>query len=255
MSGVYDNPKYYEIAFSFRDIPAEVNVFEECFRRFSHIPVKSVLELGCGNSPHMEELAKRGYEYNGLDMSEAMLEYSREKAKLLGGRINLIRGNMVDFALDTSVDFALVMLGSLFTTSTNELISHFESVARALKAGGLYFLDWCVQFEPPWESQGKSSWELERDGIRVKTTASWEAVSLARQTFREKIVLDIDDHGEKFTIEGIDIRRAIYPQEFLRFIDDCKDFEFVGWWNKWDLNQPLEHAIRIDRPICIIRRK
>ncbi len=29
MSELYDHPKYYEIAFSFRDIPAEVDLFEE----------------------------------------------------------------------------------------------------------------------------------------------------------------------------------------------------------------------------------
>lgn len=42
MSNLYDNPKYYEIAFSFRDIHAEVDVFEEYFKCFSQIPVKSV---------------------------------------------------------------------------------------------------------------------------------------------------------------------------------------------------------------------
>lgn len=61
MSEVYDYPEYYEIAFSWRDIPTEVDLFEECIRRFSKIQVKSVLEIGCGNSPHMEELIKRGY--------------------------------------------------------------------------------------------------------------------------------------------------------------------------------------------------
>lgn len=90
MSNLYDNPKYYEIAFSFRDIPAEVDVFEECFKRFSRILVKSVLELGCGNSPHMEELIKRGYQYNGLDLSKAMLEYSKQKASRIGAEVNLI---------------------------------------------------------------------------------------------------------------------------------------------------------------------
>ncbi len=49
MSQVYDNPKYYEIAFSFRDTSAEVDLFEDCFKRFSQIPVKSVLELGPGD--------------------------------------------------------------------------------------------------------------------------------------------------------------------------------------------------------------
>jgi len=82
---LYDAPQYYEIAFSFRDISAEVSLFEECFRRFSRIPVKSVLELGCGNCPHMEELTRRGYEYSGLDISEAMLDYSREDLANLSG--------------------------------------------------------------------------------------------------------------------------------------------------------------------------
>ena len=81
---LYDHPKYYEIAFSFRDIPAEVDLFEQCFKRFSHITVRSVLELGCGNTPHLEELLKRGYSYHGLDLSRAMLDYSREKVSRIG---------------------------------------------------------------------------------------------------------------------------------------------------------------------------
>jgi len=157
MSELYDNPKYYEIAFSFRDIPAEVDVFEECSRHFSQIPVRSVLELGCGNSPHMEELIKRGYQYSGLDLSEAMLGYSREKALRIGAEVNLIHGDMIDFSLATKVDFVYVLLGSLCAKSTSELRTHFNSVAQALKKGGLYLLDWCVQYDPPWESEGGES--------------------------------------------------------------------------------------------------
>ena len=89
MSELYNHPKYYEIAFSFRDIPAEVDVFEGCFKRFSKIPVKSVLELGSGNSPHMDELAKRGYRYNGLDLSKAMLKYARQKALHIDAEVTL----------------------------------------------------------------------------------------------------------------------------------------------------------------------
>ena len=101
---LYDEPKYYEIAFSFRDIPFEVDLFEECFKRFSKISVKSLLELGCGNSPHMKELVKRGYEYTGVDLNEAMLEYSREKADKIEGKIDLCKADMVNFSLDTPFD-------------------------------------------------------------------------------------------------------------------------------------------------------
>jgi SAM-dependent methyltransferase len=251
---LYDSPKYYEIAFSFRDIPAEVDLFEECFKGFSQIPVKSVLELGCGNSPHMEELIKRGYHYTGLDLSRAMLEYSRKKALDIGAEANLIHGDMVDFTLDTSVDFIYVLLGSLFVKSTSELVGHFNSLARALKKGGLYLLDWCIQYETPFEAEGGDSWEMERDGIKVKATVSWKAISRVEQTFEETIILNVDDHGEKDNIVGREIKRAIYPQEFLCLISGLRDFEFVGWWNNWDLGQPLEQTDKIDRPIALVRR-
>jgi SAM-dependent methyltransferase len=252
LSGLYDNPKYYEIAFSFRDIPAEVDVFEECFRRFSLIPVKSVLELGCGNSPHMEELIKRGYQYSGLDLSRAMMDYSREKALRIGADANFIRANMIDFSLDTKVDFVYVLLGSLDATSTSELLTHFNSVGQVLKKGGLYLLDWCIQYDPL--SEGGDSWEIERDSIKVKTTVSWKAINRVEQTFEETITLEVNDHGEKQCIVGKEIKRAIYPQEFLCFVSGFKRFEFVGWWNNWNLRQPLEQVNKIDRPIALVRR-
>ncbi len=254
MCDLYEYPQYYEIAFSFRDIPAEVNVFEECFKRFSRIPVKSVLELGCGNSPHMEELIKRGYYYNGLDVNKAMLEYSKQKASRIGVEVNLIHGNMVDFSVESRVDFVYVLLGSLFVRNTSELLTHFDAVAAVLKKGGLYLLDWCIQFDPPWKSEGGDSWEIERDAIQVKTRVSWEAINRVEQTFEETITLEVIDHGRKLHIVGKDVRRALYPQEFLFFISGLKHFEFVGWWNNWDLSQPLEQATNINRPIAIIRR-
>lgn len=254
MSKVYGNPKYYEIAFSFRDIPAEVDVFEECFKRFSNIPVKSLLELGCGNSPHMEELIRRGYQYGGLDLNKAMLEYSREKALCIGAEVNLIQADMIDFSLETRVDFVYVLLGSLCAKNTSEQVTHFNSVAQVLKKGGLYLLDWCVQDDPPWVSESGGSWVLEREGIQIKTTVSWKAINRVEQTFEETISMEVNDHGEKLNIVGKEIKKAIYPQEFLCFVSGLKDFEFVGWWNNWDLGQPLGQANKFDRPIALVRR-
>ncbi len=254
MLGLYDNPVYYEIAFSFRDTAAEVDLFEECFKRFSRIRVRSVLELGCGNSPHMEELVRRGYEYHGLDLSRAMLDYSKQKALQLGLNANLVQANMIDFTLEKTVDFVYVLLGSLHAQSTLELMTHFNSVARVLKKGGLYLLDWCIQYQPPGGSEGTDSWEIEREGIRVKTTVSWKALNHVGQTFEETIVLEVADHGKQRTVTGSDIVRAIYPQEFLCLISGFEHLEFVGWWNNWDLSQPLEEANEIQRPIALVRR-
>ena len=161
---------------------------------------------------------------------------------------------MADFSMPTMFDFVFIMLGSLCLSNTAQLVTHFDSVARVLSKGGLYFLDWCIQYETPFEAEGGVSWEMERDGIHVKATIFWKSLSRVEQTFEEKLALEVDDHGKKLKIAGTDIKRAIYPQEFLLFTFGRADFEFLGWWNNWDLSQPLSEAEKIDRPIALLRR-
>jgi hypothetical protein len=92
------------------------------------------------------------------------------------------------------------------------------------------------------------------DGIKVKTKFSRKAINRVEQTFEETITLEVDDHGKKLNLIEKGLKRAIYPQEFLCFISSLKGFEFVGWWNNWDLSQPLEKADKISRPIVLVRR-
>lgn len=253
MESLYQNPKYYEIAFSYRDIKAEVDTFEESIKMFSKIKVENVLELGCGNSPHMIELVKRGFNYYGIDLSKEMIEYSQEKAKEFRMNVNLIQANMIDFNIDYKIDFAYIMLGSLYANNRDELNSHFDSINNVLKSGGLYFLDWCVQFSPLKET--KEEWEMEQDGISVNTQYFTSNLNRVSQTFEENILLDINDNGKNLTFLQKEIRKAIYPQEFLTFLSGRSDFEFVGWWNNWNLEAPLIGTEEISRPIIIIRKK
>lgn len=252
MSEVYSNPGYYEIAFSFRDIAAEVDVFEQCIEKYSQIPAATVLELGCGPAPHLTELARRGYRYIGLDLSSAMLEYAQSRADAVKASARFELADMMDFELDEQVDFAYILLGSLEPRNTAELISHFDCVSRALKQGGLYFLDWCVAFAPSQERT--ESWEMVRGQVRVKTTAQTNLINPVEQIFEESLTLEVEDGGAKKVLRGTSVVRQIYPQEFLLFVAARSDFEFAGWWNNWDITQPLDGKQEISRPITILRR-
>lgn len=253
MSALYEHPRYYEIAFSYRDIPAEVDVFETCFRRFSRIPVKTILELGCGYSPHMPELIRRGYRYCGLDLSQPMLEYSQQIAAQLHTEVKFIHGDMIHFENPRKVDFAFITLDSLCVKNFDELRSHFDSVAAVLKRGGLYLLEWCINFDPT--PAGEFAWFREKNGVQVKTTVRWENVDPAAQLVAGSIEMDVNDHGRRETLADRNLRHAISPREFLGLISQGGKFKFMGWWNDWDLDQPLEWAgDKIARPITVVRR-
>jgi SAM-dependent methyltransferase len=245
---------YYEIAFSFRDIKREVDVFEECIRQYSKISVRRVLELGCGAAPHLNELTRRGYQYVGLDINEKMLAYARNRAQAPTTSASFLQGDMRHFSLKEPVDFAYVMLGSLYAETTHDIDSHLESTSRAIKSGGLYFLDWCINFN--WDGQvpREQKWTIEQQGARVDCRFISEVAERATQTCRNRLVAEVHDHGKTLHLESTEKTRTVFPQEFLMLIEKRRAFEFVGWWNNWNLAEPIEKATHIERPITLIRR-
>ena len=253
VNDVYTNPQYYELAFSFRDTAAEVDVLEHVIEQFSHIPVATVLELGCGHAPHLTELARRNYQYIGLDLSHPMLEYAQSRVEAIDASARFELADMTDFQLDEQVDFAFVLLGSLQVRNTAELVSHFDCVGRVLRPGGLYFLDWCVTFAPSNESE--DSWEMVRGPVKVETTFRTKLIDPVEQVAEESLTLEVEDEQGKRIFRESGVARQIYPQEFLLFVAARSDFEFVGWWNNWDVTQPLDGTQEINRPITILRRR
>lgn len=250
----YDNPDYYDLAFSWRDIGKEVDLFEECFARYSRVPVRRVLELASGTSPHIQELSNRGYFYTGLDINKAMLQWSEAKARKLGIEADFIEADMADFNLSEPVDFVFTMCGSLYTKSTHEFTSHLEAVARALRPGGLYLLDWCINFE--WNRpRGEQRWKMKRRGVEIKVRFIEEVINPASQIARHRLTGDLRDRGREHHFESTDTVRVILPQEFLLHLEKCGKFEYIGWWNNWDLERPMEKEESANRPITLIRRK
>ncbi|HVP92620.1 MAG TPA: class I SAM-dependent methyltransferase [Acidobacteriota bacterium] len=250
---IYDNPFYYDVAFSFRDICKEVDFFERCFRKFSKIKVKKVLDIGCGPSPYMMELAKRGYAFTGLDLSKAMLEYSLKKARKAGIKIKTIRADMRNFKTWEKFDFAFCMLGSVEAESNKDFLSHLDSVAACLKSGGIYLIDAAVQFD--WTRAGSENWTVIKDGLMVNVSWSATPINYVEQKEIERLTVEAIENGKTKILRTEKTGKIIFPQEFLELIEKNGRFEFVGWYNNFDLTQPLEKATRFNRPMTVLRRK
>jgi SAM-dependent methyltransferase len=162
---IYRNPAYYELAFSFFDVKKQVDTFEQIIREFSKIKVKRFLDVACGPSLQLREIAKRGHEAVGLDSSPQMLRYLSGKAREEGLRIETVQADMSSFRLGKKVDFAFIMMGSLVFESNKKFLDHLDSVACSLKKGALYFIQ---NKAVDWTRVAEQSWIMEKDGVTVK---------------------------------------------------------------------------------------
>ena len=258
--GIYEHPLYYEIAFSFFDPKKQIDCFEEIIARFSKIRVNRFLDIACGPSLQLREIARRGYEAVGLDLSNEMLEYLRKKAEEEGVKIETIQADLTNFRLRRKADFAFIMMGSFEFKSNEDLLKHLDSVAASLNKGGLYFIqNMCLNWRIDWTKGQKQEWVMERDGIAVKVTFEIHVKDVINQIVTEKTVLEVDDDGKKRTFVEEEDLKLIFPQEFKLLVNLNGKFEFLGWWkgsvDTWYLDQPLEKAEDLNINMVLLRRK
>ena len=226
----YLHPNYYEIALAPDDVCRELDFFEAAIDRFSKVKVRRVFELGSGTAPYLEEWHRRGYAYCGLDLSPAMLEFARDKARHKGIETSFVLGDMRD--LDRGLgpfDLVYVLLGSLYVRSNREFLDHLDRVAGLLSPGGLYLLDSFVWFRIFHDY--RRSWTRQRDGVRVHTRYRAEMLDPVAQTYNECLTFTVNDHGKDMIIEGRVPAKVFFPQEFLCLVELSGRFEFIGWYN------------------------
>jgi SAM-dependent methyltransferase len=101
----------------------------------------ALLDLACGTGRHAVELAKRGYEVVGFDLSLAMLARAGEDAQEQEAKLNFVQGDMRDMTFEEQFDGVYCWNTSFgyFEEDKNALV--VDRVHRALKGGGLFLLD------------------------------------------------------------------------------------------------------------------
>jgi cyclopropane fatty-acyl-phospholipid synthase-like methyltransferase len=97
----------------------EVDFFLELF---SLEPGSTVLDMGCGTGRHAIELAKRGFEVVGVDLSAKMLEVARRNALRAGVNRRSSAGNSTPPFV-----FAKVALGSSSAVRTRSSTTALSS--------------------------------------------------------------------------------------------------------------------------------
>jgi len=226
---IYNKPFYYEIAFSFIDIKKQIDLFEKFIKKYSKVKVKRVLDIACGPSLQLRELARREYKGIGLDSNSKMLSYLKEKAKEEELVIDTEKADMKHFNLRNKVDFAFIMMGSFKFRSNDELLNNLDSVANSLKKGGLYLIE---NLELNWPNFKPQTWIIERNGVKIKTVYKTILQNTLSQTFKEEMSLQVNDQGVKRIFKESEIIKYVCPQEFLLLLNFNKKFEFVGWFER-----------------------
>jgi SAM-dependent methyltransferase/RimJ/RimL family protein N-acetyltransferase len=197
-----------------------------------------ILDVGCGAGRHAVELAKRGFEVTGVDISTGMLTKAKEAAATAGVDITLVHSDAADYKPDQRYDAVLCLCEGAFGLlgSGDDPFEHELSILRninsALKDGARTLL-------------------TVSNGMRRIRTATKEEIHegiFDPLTLTEKYSMVYDTpNGERQILVR---ERGFTPPELVQL---CKQSSFVvehiwggtaGAWNREDID-PDEMEIMV----------
>jgi 2-polyprenyl-3-methyl-5-hydroxy-6-metoxy-1,4-benzoquinol methylase len=99
-----------------------------------------ILDIGCGTGRHAIELAKRGYDVVGVDLSASQLSRARDNAKHNQVRVRFLQADARTLAFQREFDVVIMICeGGFPLMETDEMnFSILQSAGRALKTNGTF---------------------------------------------------------------------------------------------------------------------
>jgi SAM-dependent methyltransferase len=264
----YREARAYDIAFSDRDFPDECNFLEWCLREHSSAQQQeSFLELAAGPARHAREFSRRGWRAVALDLSQDMLDYAADGAKAEGTPILTVLGDMCDFTLPQPVALAANLMESLSHLTTNDqVVRHFQAVARNLLPGGVFVIE-MAHPDSIWRDSLPNTWRSKSTDTALFGNSPYTEVDVLfgsaddpfdwfSQQWLVTTRLNIQEAGQPARmIENHFPHRWYMAQELQALIDLAGVFDKTWWYGNMVLPPPsMNDVAQADRMIIVLRR-
>lgn len=158
-----------------------------------------ILDIGCGTGRHSIELAKRGYNITGIDLSESQLKRAREKAAEQNLNIEFHNHDARNLPFSEEFDLAIMLCeGGFPLMETDEMnFSILQNAAKSLKKSGTLIFTTLNGLFPLFHSVKDFLESQHQEG-----NASYDKNTFDLMTFRDRDITTIeDDSGNKKVLE------------------------------------------------------
>jgi len=150
----------------------ELDFLEAVFRENAIHQVKDVLDVACGNGPHVIGLAKRGYHCTGQDYTPERVQVAKTRAQKEGVTVKLLQGDATRLTYENEFDATLALYILFLLPDDDDVQKCLRQIHCSLRPEGVIV---CNIFNPLSEKaqqrmQGYHVRETHAKGIRCIDT-------------------------------------------------------------------------------------
>ena len=158
-----------------------------------------ILDIGCGTGRHSIELAKRGYNITGIDLSDSQLARAREKAEKQGLKIDFRRCDARGLPFNKEFDLVIMLCEGAFPLMETDEMNYeiLKNATKSLKEHGKLIFTTLNGLFPLYHSVKEFC-----DSNSEAGNAIYRSNTFDLMTFRDYNVTEVeDDDGNKKELE------------------------------------------------------
>lgn len=253
----YDVPAYWDLAFD-EDTVLEADFLQAAAARYQQTKLQTVYEPGCGGGRLLKELAGRGLTVFGVDQSLASVEFARARLPEAANPSHVAVGDMRTFRPPQPVDLAYCLVNTFRHLLTEQdAVQHLQTIAAALKPGGLYILG-LHMLPPDADEEDDEEWSVTRDGITVHMRLDVE--SCDRQQRQEVLRFQMTVTDPKLdlplTWTSQYPMRIYEADQLLSLLQRVPEFQLLDVYDFWyDLEEPLTLSDEMGDTVLVLQKR
>jgi SAM-dependent methyltransferase len=138
---LYNRPIYFDL-YAEDDTRLALKEVDGIIQLLDLKPDQSLLDVCCGYGRHAVELAKRGYQVTGIDLSPKQIEQAQRRAAEAGVSAQFISGDARTMEFPSRFDVLLnLFLAFGYFQDEKENLRMLERMADATRPGGILLMD------------------------------------------------------------------------------------------------------------------
>jgi SAM-dependent methyltransferase len=198
-----------------------------------------ILDLACGYGRHSLELARRGFQVIGVDITECYISDATESAIAEGLNATFVQSDIRDVSFQEEFDAVLNLADGAIGYLENDEENHkiFEVIAKALKPGGRSLIDICSREHAEMHFP-KKHWEIGSQGISLP---SFEYDAASKRMLYGGFGIRFGEVAKPPENVEAHSSTRLYNYEEIKEIFNSLGVETVASYGDYDMSVPMHH--------------
>ena len=251
----FNYPQYYDIAFQAHTL-READFIEAACRKYCPFVAGRFLEPACGSGRLITELAARGYQMIGFDLSRPALSYLRRRLARRLLQAEIFEAEMSNFRLARPVDAAYCTVNTFRHLLTEQAArGHLECVAGSLCPGGIYLLG--LHLLPlDADPEDNARWTEWRGDTKVTVTLRMLRIDPRRRIENLRVRLLVRRGSKELRLRHEFQLRTYTTGQFRRLLSSVSSLELCNiYYSRYDIGRQADLNDEMAYSVVVLRRR